>query len=302
MTSPLRPVVALGEHAERIGTHSFGERLPVVPTGDELERLSLALNRMISRLEDALTHNQRFSADVSHELRTPLTILRGEFEHMVQLSLLPPTVLDTIGSAIEEIDRLSKIVDSLLDISKIDSGDAHIKRAPVDLCLVAASTVEQMRLLAEEKDISIFCSQRGPVLVLGDDVRLKQVLVNLIDNAIKYTGEGGRVGIDVTATGGQGIVLVTDDGIGVPSDSLPHVFERFYRADRARSRESGGSGLGLSIVKAICTAHQGTVSISSVEGEGTEVRVTLPLLAPAALHSLSAANFSRPAGGLQATR
>jgi signal transduction histidine kinase len=256
---------------------------------------------MISRLEDALAHNQRFSADVSHELRTPLTILRGEFEHMVQLPLLPPAVLDTIGSAIEEIDRLSKIVDSLLDISKIDSGGAHIKRAPVDLSLIAASTVEQMRLLAEEKHISVFCTQRGPVVVLGDDVRLKQVLVNLLDNAIKYTGEGGRVDIDVTASDGQAIVQVSDDGIGVPSASLLHVFERFYRADRARSRESGGSGLGLSIVKAICTAHHGAVSISSVEGEGTQVRVTLPLLAPAALHSLSTANFAHPAEDLQPT-
>ncbi len=280
MNVPFRPVVALTRQAEQIGTRALGERLPVISTGDELERLSISLNRMIDRLEDALTHNRRFSADVSHELRTPLTILRGELEPLVENQKLPPQVLDSIGSALEEIDRMSDIVEGLLIISKLDS-QSPLPRAPVNLSALMRSTVDQMQLLAEDKQLRVQASSEEETWVSGDPVRLQQVIVNLLDNAVKYTPAGGAIWLDVKIQRFRGMVEVRDSGIGIPAECLPHVFDRFYRADRARSRESGGTGLGLSIVKAICAAFDGTVSIQSQEGVGTAVQVEFPLCTPA---------------------
>jgi heavy metal sensor kinase len=277
MTQPLKPVVLLTEQAERIGTGQLGERLPVIPTGDELERLSHSLNRMISRLEDALDHNRRFSADVSHELRTPLTILRGELEHVIQLRNIRPEIVDSVGSALEEIERLAKIVESLLAISHLDTGGAGIEFAAFDLQAMAKATADQMRLLADEKHISLRTDAAETVLAMGDQARIKQVLVNLLDNAIKYTGEGGHIVIEVAAQGLEAVLTVKDDGIGIPQEALPYVFQRFYRANKDRSRGISGAGLGLSIVEAICRAHGGSVSITSTERRGTAVEVRLPL-------------------------
>jgi two-component system, OmpR family, sensor kinase len=279
MTLPLRPLVVLTEQAERIGAHQLGERLPVIATGDEMERLSLSLNRMISRLEDALAYNRRFSADVSHELRTPLTILRGELEQLLHTTKTTLTQQDSLGSALEEIDRMAKIVESLLTISRLDSGTDCMDLKPVDLSSLARWTVDQMHLLVEEKNIALRILRSEPVVILADAGRIKQVLVNLLDNAIKYTPNGGKITISVSKppTAGLAILEISDTGIGIPAASLPHVFERFYRSDKARTRESGGAGLGLSIVKAISKAHGGTVTIESAEGGGTRVRLALPL-------------------------
>ena len=276
MGVPFRPVVALTRQAEQIGTRDLGERLPVIPTGDEMERLSISLNHMIERLEDALAHNRRFSADVSHELRTPLTILRGELEPLVESPDLPPRALDAVGSSLEEILRMSNIVESLLEISKLDE-HSPITRSPVNLAAIAASTVEQMQLLAEDKQLTVATSLTQDVWVQGDRVRLQQVIANLLDNAIKYTPPGRNIRLAVSAEKLRGVIEISDDGVGIPAECIPFVFDRFYRADKARSRESGGTGLGLSIVKAICTAHGGSVSLQSREGAGTTVRAELPL-------------------------
>jgi len=280
MTRPLRPLIELTEQAERIGTQKLGERLSVIPTGDEMERLSIALNRMISRLEDALSHNRRFSADVSHELRTPLTILKGELEQVVQAPQLPESMRDSVGSSLEEIDRMTKIVENLLTIARLDSGTDAMVRQTVDLSLLAQWTIDQMHLLADEKQITMYNNHAAPVLILADSGRIKQVLVNLLDNAIKYTPPNGDIYVSVAAVQHKAVLEISDTGIGIPSESLPNVFDRFYRSDKARSRESGGTGLGLSIVQAICNAHGGTVRIQSEEGRGTTVRVELPLAPP----------------------
>ncbi len=277
MGRPLRPLTALADHAERIGTHTLGERLPVIASGDEMERMSHSLNRMITRLEDALNHDRRFSADVSHELRTPLTILRGELEQLSQSPGLSESTRDTLGSALEEIVRMARIVENLLAIARVDSGTEAMDRQCVDLCAIAQWIADQMHLLAAEKHIRLNCTTPGPVQIVADPARVKQVLVNLLDNAIKYTPAGGSIEIAVRLVQNQALLEVRDTGIGIPAASLPHVFKRFYRSDEARSRESGGTGLGLSIVQAICNAHGGLVNIESTEGIGTTVRVGLPL-------------------------
>ncbi|MBX7221805.1 MAG: HAMP domain-containing protein [Blastocatellia bacterium] len=275
----LSPVDEITRSAEQITLHNLSGRLPVARTGDELERLSEALNRMISRLEEAFSHVSRFTADASHELRTPLTVLGGELEQIIEIPRLNPEVREIAGSALEETQRLTKIVENLLTISRLDAGEAHIEQVPLNLARLASETAEQMSLLAEDKHIRLTCETRQPVTVLGDRARLKQVVVNLLDNSIKFTPDGGTVEVKVKAEGQSAVLEIQDSGIGIPVASLPHIFERFYRADKARSRLLGGSGLGLSIVKSICTAHGGTVTVQSTEGQGSSFRVALPLAA-----------------------
>lgn len=275
MRRSLGPVDEITSRAEGITSTNLSERLPVIKTGDELERLSRSLNGMIARLEDAFQHINRFSADASHELRTPLTILHLELEGIIQNHQLSPVVVDQIGSALEETQRLSSIVESLLVISRLDAGDMQIERVALDLGELASSTAEQMKLLAEEKFVEMRCEAAVAVYVDGDRSRLKQVIVNLLDNAIKYTPAGGKVEIKVSADSESACLEVIDNGVGIPAEVLPHVFERFYRADRARSRESGGVGLGLAIVKAICTAHGAEIQIASTEGQGSRFTVEM---------------------------
>lgn len=278
MRRALLPVDEIRQKAEQITSRSLSERLPVVHTGDELERLATALNNMIERLEESFHQINRFSADASHELRTPLTILHGELEALARRDRdLPDDIRDTIGSALEETQRLAKIVESLLAISRLDAGEARVQHARLDLAELVRATADQMRLLAEEKRISLNCDGTASVEVEGDPSRLKQVVVNLLDNAIKYTPDSGSVSIHVTAQDGRAVLEITDTGLGISASDLPHIFERFYRADKARSRQMGGAGLGLSIVRSICTAHGGQVTVSSTEGSGSRFRVELPL-------------------------
>jgi heavy metal sensor kinase len=278
MRRSLRPVDEITERAEGITSTNLSDRLPVIRTGDELERLSKALNRMIARLEDAFQHINRFSADASHELRTPLTILQLELEGIAHSHSLNSSLEDQIASTLEETNRMSRIVESLLTISRLDAGDARLEKVHLDLGNVATLTVVEMKILAQEKSISLRATAESDVYVEGDRSRLQQVIVNLVDNAIKYTREGGAVNVLTRKEGGKAVVEVVDNGFGIPPGALPHVFERFYRVDKARSRASGGSGLGLSIVKAICAAHAGDVFVYSTEGQGSCFRVELPLL------------------------
>ena len=277
MLRSLRPVDEITTRAEGITSTNLSQRLPVIKTGDEMERLSTSLNRMIARLDDAFQHIHRFSADASHELRTPLTILQLELEEIAQNQKLAPEIVDQIGSALEETQRLSRIVENLLTISRLDAGEVKMEKGILNLSELAESTAEQMNLLAEEKSLAMGCSVNGPVFVLGDESRLKQVLVNLIANAIKYTPEGGEIGVTVSSRYDRAVLEVFDNGVGIPPDAIPHIFERFYRADRARSRDSGGAGLGLAIVKAICSAHGAEVRVFSQEGKGSRFMVDLPL-------------------------
>jgi heavy metal sensor kinase len=279
MRRSLQPVDEITERAEGITSTNLSERLPVIRTGDELERLSVALNRMIARLDDAFQHINRFSADASHELRTPLTILQLELEGIVHNHIVSGPLEEQIGSALEETHRMSRIVESLLTISRLDAGEAKLEILPLDLSALVASTAAEMKILAQEKAIALHVFTEDGVCVDGDRTRLQQVVVNLIDNAIKYTQEGGAVEVQVRIEDAKAVLDVTDNGAGIPTHAISHVFERFYRVDKARSRASGGAGLGLSIVKSICTAHGAEIRVSSQEGQGSCFRVELPLVA-----------------------
>jgi heavy metal sensor kinase len=273
----LAPVDQIARTSERITQHNLSERLPVTGTGDELERLSISLNHMIGRLEDAIQNSKRFVADASHELRTPLTVLRGELEQLTQDKRLDTDTRETLGSMLEEVERLAKIVEGLVALSRLDAGEGQAEWVTFDLAELATTTADQMSLLAEDKRISVSCEANQLVLVKGDRARLKQVVVNLLDNAIKYTAGGGAICLRVRSQNGQALLVVGDNGMGIAAAALPHVFERFFRVDKARSRDQGGAGLGLSIVKSICTAHDAEVQVESTPGKGSLFRVTLPL-------------------------
>jgi heavy metal sensor kinase len=273
----LTPVEQITQAAERITQHNLSERLPVSSTGDELERLSVSLNRMITRLDDALQNSKRFVADASHDLRTPLTILRGELENFADDGRLDSEMRDRVGSMLEEVVHLGKIVEQLFTLSRLDAGEAQTEWTHFDLTELAQTTTGQMNLLAVDKGISISCDAHQPVPVKGNRVRLKQVVVNLLDNAIKYTPEKGAIQLRVLAINGHAVLEVEDNGIGIPSEALPHIFERFYRVDQARSADSESAGLGLSIVKSICIAHGAEVEAQSGVGNGSCFRVKLPL-------------------------
>jgi heavy metal sensor kinase len=278
----LEPVQRMARKAEEITLHNLSERLPAGHSGDEIEELSVSLNHMISRLQDAVDGSKQFIADASHELRTPLTVMRGELESLAQSPDLAHEMRETLGSVLEEVERLGEIVESLFALSRLDAGEAQAPWLRFDLAELAATTAEQMSLLAEDKHVAVECVSTPGVIVEGDRARLKQVIVNLLDNAIKYTPSGGRVRLSVRREGADAVLDVSDDGVGIPAEALPHVFKRFYRVDDSRSRHQGGAGLGLAIVKSICAAHGAEVEVASTPGKGSTFRIRQPLAASVA--------------------
>ncbi|MGA2871375.1 MAG: ATP-binding protein, partial [Verrucomicrobiota bacterium] len=273
----LQPVEQITRKAEQITQHNSSERMPVAHTGDELEKLSVSLNRMIARLDDAFQNSKRFVADASHELRTPLTILHGELEMLAKDAQANAEWRERVASMLEEVARLGKIVEQLFALSRLDAGESQTEWKQFDLAELARTTAEHMGLLAEDKHIAITCDASRPVLIEGDRARLKQVVVNLLDNAVKYTPENGAIQLSVNAINGHAILEVADNGMGIPPDALPHVFERFFRVDQARSADAGSAGLGLAIVKSICTAHGAEVEVQSTLRNGSCFRVKFPL-------------------------
>lgn len=272
----LAPVEQIARKAELITHHNLAERLPVAHTGDELERLAISLNRMITRLDEAFQQSKRFVADASHELRTPLTVLRSELETLAQSPLAATGQYERLGSLLVPVERLSKTVERLFALSRLDAGEAQSEWIEIDLGPLVASTAEQMLLLAADKGIVVTCETDERVMVMGDRSRLKQVVVNLLDNAIKYTPFDGKVNLKVGKTGGQAVFSVEDSGIGIPADAVAHVFDRFYRVDATRSADTGGAGLGLAIVKTICDAHGAVLRVTSVLGRGSSFQVGFP--------------------------
>jgi len=276
----LRPVERITHAAEQITQLNLSDRLPVANSGDELERLSVALNRMIARLDDAFQNSKRFAADASHDLRTPLTILRGELENLVDDPHQDAELRGRLAGLLEEAIHLSKIVEQLFTLTQLDSGESRREWTRFDLAELARITADQMSLLAEDKNIALTCAAGQPVCIQGDRSRIKQVIVNLLDNAIKYTPAQGKVEVRVHGAKDHAVLEVEDTGIGIPPDALPHVFERFYRVDKTRSAEAESAGLGLAIVKSICAAHDAEVEAASKPNAGSRFTVKMPLPKP----------------------
>ena len=275
MRRALTPVEVMINAAE---TYSFNDphsRLPLVGTEPRIEALGLALNRMLDRLDNAYAHVSRFSADAAHELRTPLTIIRGELELAVAQSRTSADLDKAISNALDEMTRLSGIVDSLITLSRMESLWGKRTHSSLDLSALAIETIDQMSLMAVEKQITLTRPSGTPVMVAGDRERLKQVLVNLVDNALKYTPPGGWVIVQVEAQGDAAVLTIEDTGIGIDPNHHAKIFDRFYRV--SPDRGESGAGLGLAIVKSIINAHGGTVSLRSTPEIGSQFRVELQL-------------------------
>lgn len=272
----LRPVDRISQTAEQISLQNLALRLPVVPSGDALERLSVSMNNMLGRLRDSVQASRRFVADASHELRTPLTVVKGGLQEIAGGADLSGDLHDRIGSVLEEVGRLECLVSGLLVLSRLDAGETQRDRTDVDLAELAHSTAEQMRLMAEDRGLAIDWSGLESTVVRGDRGRLKQVVVNLLDNAIRCTPRGGTITLISGDETGSAYLEVADTGIGIPAWAINQVFDRFFRVDEARSREDGGAGLGLSIVKSICAMHGAEIGVESLVGTGSRFRVTFP--------------------------
>lgn len=289
----LLPVDALSQTAEQMSLQNLASRLPVVPTGDALERLSISLNNMLSRLRDSVQTSRRFLADASHELRTPLTVIKGELQELARATQLDEEEMrERVGSVLEEVARLEHLVSGLLALSRLDAGEPQSANVDVNLAELAMSTAEQMRLIAEDRGVAIDLSALQTAIMQGDPARLKQIIVNLLDNAIRFTPRGGSVSLRTAADESGSVLEISDTGIGIPAEALPHVFDRFYRVDQARSREDGGAGLGLSIVKSICTVHGAEIDVRSETKEGSCFRVRFPRRRQGGGNSLASTSYS----------
>lgn len=270
----LSPVEVMIQAAEAISFSNPRNRLPRLGTGDRVEALGLALNRMLDRLDSAYQHANRFSSDAAHELRTPLAIIQGELEFAMARGGFAGEVESALSNVLDEVGRLSKIIDSLLMLSRMDHPSGQRGYASLDLHALAAETIDQMQLLAAEKRVTLKGPTGAKAMVLADRDRLKQVMVNLFDNGIKYNVAGGHVVVDVGAGPGVVRLTVSDSGIGIAPENLDYIFDRFYRV--STNRGEVGAGLGLAIVKSICHAHGGSISATSRTGVGTTFCVTLP--------------------------
>lgn len=277
----LKPVDEITSAARDINSRNLSSRLRVPQSGDELQRLSETLNGMLGRLEEAFSRITRFTADASHELRTPVALVRTTAEISLRRSRSEAEYREALSQILSESERTSALVEKLMQLARADAGFEFLERVRVDLAGCLAEVCRAGRTLAEEKGI-IFQEElpKAEIFIAGDPHALHRVFLILIDNAIKYTSTGGRVAVSLTADAQSAIVQIQDTGIGMGAEDLPHIFERFYRADKARSREQGGAGLGLSIARWITEAHGGSIQVQSTPGSGSVFKVRLPLSKP----------------------
>jgi two-component system, OmpR family, sensor kinase len=273
----LKPIDTLARTARQITAEHLMQRLPIPAGQDELVRLTETLNEMIARLELSFRQIRQFTSDASHELKTPLAILMGELEVAKKSAKSPADFLQTIESCLEEVERLTIVVQGLLDLSRADSGQELLAMVPVKLSLLLENVCDDLQLFATQKAQQLRTEIEPDIVVLGDGVRLHQAFLNIAENAIKYTPSGGTVTVSVTTAAQYAVCSVRDTGMGIPEDQMDRIFDRFFRVDKARSQRIGGSGLGLSITMWIVQAHGGTIQVRSKEHEGTVFVVSLPL-------------------------
>ena len=274
----LRPVGAITQAAERIAGGDLTQRLSVSTSQDEIGRLAATFNAMIDRLEASFSQIRQFTSDASHELRTPLTVLKGETELALRRPRSADDYRSVLESSLEEIDRMSRIVDELLFLSRADLGEIKMESRPVRLDHLFDDLKRQAEVLGYEQAVQIVTGLIEPATVAGDDMRLRELVLNLLDNAIKYSPSGGRVEMSVVTQGGTARLSVSDQGIGISLEEQAHIFDRFYRTDAARAHTKKGTGLGLAICQWIVDAHHGTIEVHSEPGKGSTFTVILPLM------------------------
>jgi heavy metal sensor kinase len=272
----LQPVAELAEAAREIAVSHLDRRLPVRGTDDELDHLAREFNETLARLEKAVEEMKQFTASISHELRTPLAVLRGEAEVALMEANSNEQYRRVLGSQLEEFEKLTRMINQLLTLARAESGEVEIAHESVDLSAMTQSLAEQLQPVAASKNVSLTWNCEHEVRVTGDASWIERIVLNLVDNAIKFTPSGGHVKVLVSRDTKNAVLEVHDDGTGVPPEALPHIFERFYRADPSRSNQVDGAGLGLSLVKWAIDQHQGSVQVDSAPGHGTRVTVQFP--------------------------
>jgi heavy metal sensor kinase len=278
-TRALAPVDEISRTAQRISIENLADRLPVSQTGDQLQRLAETLNAMFSRLEAAVRRITQFTADASHELRAPVSLIRTTAEVAVQRrDRTAGEYLEALEEILAESERTSQVVDSLMLLARADSGKETLECAPADASAIVREAADQGGKLARTHALKFAASlPKAPVPIQADSGALRRVLLILVDNAVKYTPRGGSLKLNLETSKDLAIISVSDTGIGIAKADVPHIFDRFWRADKARSREEGGAGLGLSIAKWIVEMHRGSIDVESELGKGSTFQVRVPL-------------------------
>jgi two-component system, OmpR family, sensor kinase len=271
----IRPIETISGTATKIAAGDLSQRINLADTDSELGRLGGVLNSTFARLEAAFAQQARFTADAAHELRTPVSVILNQSQTALGRARSAAEYRENLEACQRAAQRMRRLIESLLELARLDAGQAGLRLEPFDLSAVVADCVDLMRPLADERQIK--CEPAlAEVRCQGDAERIKQVITNLLGNAICYNHVGGLVRISVRSSDGRAVLTVTDTGSGIAAEHLPHLFERFYRADKSRSRAIGGAGLGLAICQAIVAAHGGTIEVQSAVGEGTTLTVSLP--------------------------
>ncbi|MFO7645069.1 MAG: ATP-binding protein [Desulfosarcina sp.] len=273
----LRPVEHMTRSAQRISADHLDQRLELTGSGDELDRLAKTLNDMLDRLDNAFHQIRQFSADASHELQTPLTILKGEMEVALRSGRSPEEYQMVLKSGLEEIDRMNYLVGGLLLLARADTGVLRLDRQQVDLRSLVHETCKQIRVIADEHSIALQSDLPEAVSIRGDQEHLRRLMLNLCDNAIKYTPAGGSVTVSLQSTKDWVSLKITDTGIGLSQTEMQQVFSRFHRVTESRSKDVMGVGLGLSIARSIAEAHGGRIDVESTPGLGSTFTVQLPI-------------------------
>lgn len=272
----LSPVIEMSEQAKRIGATNLQERMTVSNPGDELGRLAETFNELLSRLNHSFENMRGFMADASHELRTPLSIIRGEADVTLSQERSADEYKESLAIIQDEARRLSIIVDDMLALARADAGQHPLKLEEFYLNDLVEDSCRAAQVLAVRKGVALRLDLNEDIAFCGDEVLLRRLIMNLLDNAIKYTPAGGSVSVRLISEPAGVKFIVSDTGIGIPAEAAPYIFERFYRADKARSRADGGSGLGLAIAKWVAEAHKGSIDLISNPDHGSKFIVLLP--------------------------
>jgi heavy metal sensor kinase len=276
----LKPFEEITRTAEKITYENLNTQLLTEHKEEEIQRLVHSFNGMVRRLNESFQQMRKFNADAAHELRTPLAILQGETEVALRSPNLPDEIRLVLASNLEELDRLKRIVNDMLTIAEAEAGRQVLLKDPLDMKPLLEDLVDQMRLLAMDRSVRIDLECSQEIWVDADKLWIRRAIINLLDNAIKYSKDGGKVEISAMSQDSSMYLEIKDYGIGISPEDLPHIFDRLYRADPARNRDSGGAGLGLALVKWIIEAHKGSISVESEADQGSRFKISLPITRP----------------------